>query len=185
MGWMTAALNGSVLNRLTPLLFVLPFTQVMSAMAVENNAINLGQGFPDTDGPLEIREAASRALIDGPNQYPPMLGLPQLRAAYAAHSNRHFPGMAVQPSDVLVTSGGTEALTCSLLALLNRGDEAVLLAPCYGELLDHVADRAPVRPRPLLSSPSLSHSPIHSTLRSQILISPSSRLRAPRPAWST
>jgi len=104
---------------------------VMSALAVEHGAINLGQGFPDEDGPLAIRQEAARALIEGPNQYPPTRGLPELRRAIAAHARR-FYGLDFDPErEVLVTSGGTEALTASILALLGPGDEVVLIEPAY------------------------------------------------------
>lgn len=104
---------------------------VMSALSAEHGAINLGQGFPDENGPADVREAAARAAIDGPNQYPPMMGLPALRQAVAAH-NKRFYGLDVDwQSQVLVTSGATEALTASLLALLRPGDEAVLIEPVY------------------------------------------------------
>src|SRR6202012_2292427 len=96
-----------------PVFAKLPTTifTVMSALAAEHGAINLGQGFPDEDGPLAIREAAAGALREGPNQYPPTRGMPVLREAIAAHANR-FYGFGFDPDrNVLVTSGGTEALT--------------------------------------------------------------------------
>ncbi len=108
---------------------------VMSALSVEHGAINLGQGFPDEDGPADVRETAARAAMDGPNQYPPMMGLPALRQAVADH-NRRFYGLDVDwQSQVLITSGATEALTASLLALLGPGDEAVLIEPVYDSYL--------------------------------------------------
>jgi len=104
---------------------------VMSALAVEHGAINLGQGFPDEDGPMGIREAAAKALRDGPNQYPPMQGVLALRQAIAAHSRR-FYDLAFDPeTEVLVTSGGTEALTDCIMGLTAPGDEAILIEPCY------------------------------------------------------
>ena len=103
----------------------------MSALAVEHGAINLGQGFPDEDGPVAIREAAARALIEGPNQYPPMRGRLELRTAIAAHARR-FYGFALDPeTDVVVTSGATEALTASIMAMVGAGDEVVLIEPSY------------------------------------------------------
>jgi aspartate/methionine/tyrosine aminotransferase len=103
----------------------------MSALAVQHGAINLGQGFPDEDGPLAIREAAARALIEGPNQYPPMRGRLELRKAIAAHGRR-FYGFDVDPdTDVVVTSGATEALTASIMAMVGAGDEVVLIEPSY------------------------------------------------------
>jgi N-succinyldiaminopimelate aminotransferase len=103
----------------------------MSALAMRHGAVNLGQGFPDEDGPLAIREAASRALLEGPNQYPPMRGRPELRKALAAHARR-FYGFDLDPeTDVVVTSGATEALTASIMGLVGRGGEVVLIEPSY------------------------------------------------------
>ena len=111
----------------------------MSALSVEHDAINLGQGFPDEDGPEDILETAARHIQSGPNQYPPMMGVPSLRQAVAEH-NRRFHDLDVDWRDqVLVTSGATEALTASLLALLNPGDEVVLLEPAYDCYLPIVA----------------------------------------------
>lgn len=104
---------------------------VMSALAAEHDAINLGQGFPDEDGPAAIREVAARALREGPNQYPPMTGLAVLRAAVAAHDLR-FYGMKFDPEcEVVITSGATEALADSFMALTRPGDEAVIIEPAY------------------------------------------------------
>ena len=104
---------------------------VMSALAAEHKAVNLGQGFPDEDGPLAIREAAARALREGPNQYPPTRGLLSLRQAIADHASR-FYGFGFDPqSEVLITSGATEALTASILGLVGPGDEIVLIEPAY------------------------------------------------------
>ncbi len=104
---------------------------VMSALAAEHHAVNLGQGFPDEDGPLSVREAAAKALIDGPNQYPPMMGLPVLRQALARHARRHYGLDFDWEREIVVTSGATEALTDCLLALLSPGDEAILIDPAY------------------------------------------------------
>jgi len=104
---------------------------VMSSLAVKHGAINLGQGFPDDEGPDDVRAVAAKALIDGPNQYPPMPGLPALRQAVAA-TNKRFYGLDVDwQKQVLVTSGATEALNDCLIALLNPGDEAIILEPAY------------------------------------------------------
>lgn len=104
---------------------------IMSALAVEHGAINLGQGFPDEDGPLALREAAARVLIEGPNQYPPMKGRVELRRAIAGHAKR-FYGLEFDPeNEVLVTSGATEALTASIMGLVGPGDEVVLIEPSY------------------------------------------------------
>ncbi|MEM7567822.1 MAG: aminotransferase, partial [Pseudomonadota bacterium] len=105
--------------------------ETMSRLAMAHEAINLGQGFPDEDGPLSMRERAAGALTSGPNQYPPMMGLPALREAVAAHAERHY-GLSYDPGgEVLVTSGATEALADIALALLEPGDEAVVFEPLY------------------------------------------------------
>ncbi len=108
---------------------------VMSALATRHGAINLGQGFPDTDGPADVIEAAAAALRDGRNQYPPMTGVAELREAVAA-ANRRFYGIEVDPArEVVVTSGATEAITACLMAVLNPGDECVLIEPLYDTYL--------------------------------------------------
>ena len=108
---------------------------VMSALAAEHGAINLGQGFPDTDGPPDLLEAAAAALHDGRNQYPPLTGVPELRAA-VAEANRRFYGLAIDPAtEVVVTSGATEAIAASLMALLDPGDEVVLIEPLFDTYL--------------------------------------------------
>jgi N-succinyldiaminopimelate aminotransferase len=125
----------------------------MSALAVKTGAINLGQGFPDTDGPEEIREAAVRALRDGRgNQYPPGPGVPELRTAVAAHQQRRY-GLSYDPdTEVLVTAGATEAIAASLLALLEPGDEVIALEPYYDSYAACIAmaggTRVPVTLRP-------------------------------------
>ncbi|MFD4259710.1 pyridoxal phosphate-dependent aminotransferase [Streptomyces sp. NPDC058534] len=125
----------------------------MSALAVRTGAINLGQGFPDTDGPEEVREAAVRALRDGHgNQYPPGPGVPELRAAVAAHQQRRY-GLSFDPdTEVLVTAGATEAIAASLLALLEPGDEVIALEPYYDSYAACIAmaggTRVPVTLRP-------------------------------------
>ncbi len=108
---------------------------VMSALAQQHRSINLGQGFPDTDGPADVLRAAAEALMDGRNQYPPMTGLPELRQAVAA-ANKRFYGIEVDPNtEVVVTSGATEAITACLMAVLNPGDEVVLIEPLYDTYL--------------------------------------------------
>ena len=103
----------------------------MSALSVSTGAINLGQGFPDEDGPEEILEAARQAITDGFNQYPPGTGMPVLRNAISAHQQR-FYGLAVDPDrEVLVTAGATEGLAATILALTEPGDEVVTLEPFY------------------------------------------------------
>ena len=111
---------------------------VMSALAEAHGAINLGQGFPDTEGPALLVEEAAAALRDGRNQYPPLTGVPELRAAVAA-ANARFHGLAVDPAaEVVVTSGATEAITASLAALVDPGDEVVLIEPLYDTYLPSV-----------------------------------------------
>lgn len=104
----------------------------MSALAVATDSINLGQGFPDVDGPSAILEAAVRAIREGRgNQYPPGPGIPELRHAIAAHQRQHY-GLAFDPdSEVLVTVGATEAIAASILGLTQPGDEVVLFEPFY------------------------------------------------------
>ncbi len=104
---------------------------VMSGLANQHGAVNLGQGFPDTDGPLALRERAAQALIEGPNQYPPMLGVESLRQALAAHAKRFYDLNYDWRSEIVVTSGGTEALTASIMGLVKPGDEVVLIEPAY------------------------------------------------------
>src|ERR1700686_3186365 len=118
---------------LNPVFSGLPTTifTVMSSLAAEHGAINLGQGFPDEDGPLSIRESAAAALREGPNQYPPTRGLPALRQAIAAHAKRFYGFDFDLERNVLVTSGGTEALTASILPRGGRGGEVVLVEPAY------------------------------------------------------
>ncbi len=107
----------------------------MSGLARQHGAINLGQGFPDDQGPLPVREAAARALIEGSNQYPPMRGLPELRAAVAGHYARR-QGMELDPdTEITVTSGATEALAAAFLSLISPGDEVVLFQPLYDAYL--------------------------------------------------
>ena len=121
-------------NRLLSAIPTTIFT-VMSALAVRHEAINLGQGFPDTEGPADIVRKAAEALLDGRNQYPPLAGLPELREA-VAESNRRFYGLDIDPArEVVVTSGATEAITASLIALLDPGDEVVLIEPFYDTYL--------------------------------------------------
>ncbi|HEX3346666.1 MAG TPA: aminotransferase [Acetobacteraceae bacterium] len=108
---------------------------VMSALATQHGAINLGQGFPDTDGPSDVLRAAADALMDGRNQYPPLTGVPELREAVAA-ANRRFYGLDIDPvGEVVVTSGATEAITACLMAVLDPGDEVVVIEPIYDTYL--------------------------------------------------
>ncbi|MCJ1678417.1 pyridoxal phosphate-dependent aminotransferase [Streptomyces sp. APSN-46.1] len=118
----------------------------MSALAARTGSINLGQGFPDTDGPAEIAEAASRAVLSGlGNQYPPGPGIPELRTAIAAHQQR-FYGLRYDPdTEVLVTAGATEAIAAALLALLEPGDEVIALEPFYDSYAACIAMAGAVR----------------------------------------
>src|SRR5688572_18840438 len=103
----------------------------MSALAAATGAINLGQGFPDEDGPIEVAEAAIAAIRDGVNQYPPGPGIEPLRIAIAEHQRR-FWDIDVDPrTEVLVTAGATEAIAASVLALCDPGDEILAFEPTY------------------------------------------------------
>lgn len=107
----------------------------MSALARKHEAINLGQGFPDDPGPEDVRRKAADAVISGWNQYPPMLGIPELREAVARHYGAH-QGLTVDPmAEVMITSGATEAIAGALLALVEPGDEVVLFEPFYDAYL--------------------------------------------------
>ncbi|MFZ5852247.1 MAG: pyridoxal phosphate-dependent aminotransferase [Actinomycetota bacterium] len=124
----------------------------MSALATRTGAVNLGQGFPDTDGPAEVLEAAVTALRSGANQYPPGPGIPELRAAIAEHQQRCY-GLAYDPDEeVLVTAGATEAIAAALLALVDDGDEVIALEPYYDSYAAGIAMargvRVPVQLRP-------------------------------------
>jgi len=109
--------------------------ETTSALALEYNSINLGQGFPDVDGPEEIRRVAADALMEGPNQYPPLMGLAQLRQAVARHNKRFYDLDVDWQSEVMITSGATEALCDCFMGLLNPGDEVVLIEPLYDSYL--------------------------------------------------
>ncbi|WP_221356820.1 aminotransferase class I/II-fold pyridoxal phosphate-dependent enzyme, partial [Streptomyces beigongshangae] len=152
MAVMTSSARRPFLNRRLAEFGTTIFAE-MSALALSTGAINLGQGFPDTDGPEEIREAAVRALRDGRgNQYPPGPGVPELRAAITAHQERRY-GLTYDPgTEVLVTAGATEAVAASLLALLEPGDEVVALEPYYDSYAACIAmaggTRVPVTLRP-------------------------------------
>ena len=105
--------------------------QHMTVLAQKHEAINLGQGFPDQDGPLSLREVAAKQLLDGPNQYPPSKGMAVLRQAVSAHAAQ-FYGLTYDPEDeVVITSGGTEAITGALMAMAGVGDEVVMIEPTY------------------------------------------------------
>ncbi len=123
-----------------PVFADLPVTvfEEMSGLARELGAINLGQGFPDDQGPIALRRKAGEALIEGSNQYPPMRGLPQLRQAVAGHYGR-TQGLDLDPDrEIIVTSGATEALAAAFLSLISPGDEVVLFQPLYDAYLPMV-----------------------------------------------
>ena len=126
----------------------------MSALATATGSINLGQGFPDTDGPEEVREAAVRALREGRgNQYPPGIGVPPLREAIARHQARWY-GLEVDPErEVLVTAGATEALAAAILALVDEGDEVIALEPFYDSYAACIAMARGVRVPVTLRAP--------------------------------
>ena len=105
--------------------------EVMSRLAIEHNSINLGQGFPDGVGPKNILEKAASSLYSSPNQYPPMMGVPELRQAVAGH-NKRFYGIDVDwETETMVSTGATEGLAACFFGLLNPGDEVVLIEPLY------------------------------------------------------
>ena len=126
---------------------------VMSARALATNSVNLGQGFPDVDGPPAIARAAADAVLAGRgNQYPPAIGIPELRQAVAAHQRR-FYGLEYDPdTEVLITAGATEAIAASLLALLEPGDEVIAFEPYYDSYVANIAmagaTRVPLTLRP-------------------------------------
>ena len=124
----------------------------MSALAVATGAINLGQGFPDEDGPIEVADAAIAAIRAGVNQYPPGPGIGELRVAIAQHQAR-FWGIDVDPAtEVLVTAGATEAIAATVLALCDPGDEILAFEPTY-DSYTAVAAMAGARLRPVTLRP--------------------------------
>ena len=122
---------------MNPIFADLPTTvfEVMSRLAREHQAVNLGQGFPDDPGPEDVRRKAAETVISGWNQYPPMMGLPELREAISLHY-KHFQDLDFDPSqEIMVTSGATEALAGALMALIQPGDEVLLFQPMYDAYL--------------------------------------------------
>jgi N-succinyldiaminopimelate aminotransferase len=118
---------------MNPVFADLPVTifEAMSQLARDHNAINLGQGFPDDPGPEDVRRKAAEAVLDGYNQYPSMMGIPELRQAIATHYG-HWHGVTLDPmAEVLVTSGATEALAGAILGLVQPGDEVIVFPPAY------------------------------------------------------
>ncbi len=126
--------------------------EVFSQLAAAHGAINLGQGFPDENGPADLIEAAAAALAHQSNQYPPMMGLPELRRAVAEHDRRFYRLEVDWERQVIVTCGATEALASSFLAFLDPGDEVVLLEPLYDSYVPMIR-RAGGVPRPVRITP--------------------------------
>jgi len=125
----------------------------MSALALRTGAVNLGQGFPDTDGPADVVERAVDALRSGRNQYAPGTGVPELRAAIAAHQQR-FYGLVVDPeTEVAVTTGATEAIAAALLGLVDAGDEVIVLEPYYDSYVAMIQMAGAVRRPVTLRAP--------------------------------
>ena len=130
----------------------------MSALAVKTGAINLGQGFPDTDGPREIAELAIAAIRDGHNQYPPGLGIKKLRDAISHHQMRFYGLEFDSETEVLVTAGATEAIAASLLAICEQGDEIITFEPYYDSYAASIALAGGVRRVITLNTPDFSFS---------------------------
>jgi N-succinyldiaminopimelate aminotransferase len=147
----------------------------MSARAVATGSINLGQGFPDRDGPPEIARAAADAILQGRgNQYPPALGIPELRAAITDHQQR-FYGLGYDPdTEVLVTAGATEAVAATLLALVEPGDEVIAFEPYYDSYAANIAMaggvRVPVTLRPPGFRPDLARLASAITPRTRLIL---------------
>jgi N-succinyldiaminopimelate aminotransferase len=124
----------------------------MSALAVQTGSVNLGQGFPDTDGPEEMLAAAAEALRSGRNQYPPGPGIPELRAAVSAHQRRFYDLEYDPDGEIVITAGATEAIAAAILALCEPGDEVIAFEPYYDSYAASVALAGAVR-RPVLLRP--------------------------------
>jgi N-succinyldiaminopimelate aminotransferase len=124
----------------------------MSALALRTQSVNLGQGFPDTDGPTSVIESAVTALRSGANQYPPGPGIPALRTAIAAHQKR-FYDWPVDPDEVLVTTGATEAIAAAMIGLVDPGDEVIALEPYYDSYAATIAMAGGIRVPVTLRAP--------------------------------
>ena len=129
----------------------------MSALAVRTGAINLGQGFPDTDGPPEVLQAAIDAIGSGRNQYPPGIGVPELRHAVSAHQKRFYDLSYDPDTEVLITAGATEAIAAALISLCEVGDEVVCFEPYYDSYAAGIAIAGAVRRPVLLRGPESSY----------------------------
>jgi N-succinyldiaminopimelate aminotransferase len=152
--WCHIQMNRPLLNRRLANLGTTIFAE-MSELAVATGSVNLGQGFPDTDGPEEIAEAAADAIGRGlGNQYPPGPGIPELRRAIAGHQRR-FYGLEIDPDrEVLVTAGATEAIAAALLSLVEPGDEVIAFEPYYDSYAACIAMAGGVRVPVTLRAPS-------------------------------
>ena len=150
-------MNPYLVDRLQP--FGTTIFAEMSALAVETGAINLGQGFPDTDGPELVKQAAVEAIRAGHNQYPPGIGIPELRAAIRAHQKRFYGLEYDADSEILVTAGATEAIAASMLALCGPGDEVVTFEPYYDSYAACIAMAGATRRVVTLRTPDYSFDP--------------------------
>lgn len=151
------AMGNPLVDRMTP--FGTTIFAEMTQRALQADAVNLGQGFPDTDGPAEILDVAVESIRSGLNQYPPAAGMPVLREAVAEHQHR-FYGLAVHPGrEVLVTVGATEAIAASILALVEPGEEVVTFEPFYDSYAASIALAGGARRTVPLTFPDLRFDP--------------------------
>jgi N-succinyldiaminopimelate aminotransferase len=147
-------MNRPLLNRRLAGLGTTIFAE-MSELAASTGSVNLGQGFPDTDGPAEIAQAAADAILRGHgNQYPPGTGIPELRRAVAEHQRRFYDIDVDADSEVLVTTGATEAIAAALLALVEPGDEVIAFEPYYDSYAACIAMAGGVRVPVTLRAPA-------------------------------
>ena len=159
------------------------FTE-MSALALRTGAINLGQGFPDVDGPPEVIAAAVAALEAGANQYAPGIGVPALRQAIARHQQRHY-GLELDPDrEVVVTTGCTEAIAAALLGLVDPGDEVVVLEPYYDSYVAMIQMAGGVRRPVTLRAPDfrLDLDELRAAVTAAHPVHPAQHARTTRPA---
>ena len=150
-------MNRYLVERLQP--FGTTIFAEMSALAVETGAINLGQGFPDSDGPDLVKQAAVDAIRAGHNQYPPGIGIPELRTAIRAHQQRFYGLEYDAGAEILVTAGATEAIAAALLALCSPGDEVVTFEPYYDSYAACIAMAGATRRVVTLRAPDYSFEP--------------------------
>ena len=150
-------MNPYLVERLQP--FGTTIFAEMSALALETGAINLGQGFPDTDGPDVVKEAAVDAIRSGRNQYPPGIGVPELRRAIRAHQQRFYGLEYDADEEILVTAGATEAIAAALLALCGPGDEVVTFEPYYDSYAACIAMAGATRRVVTLRAPGYTFDP--------------------------